>query len=92
MARIGGEEFGIILPDTDLDGALTLANSIKADIRKSAISQHNKIPEVTMSFGASSLVPDESLNVGLLFNKADAAVYQAKRKGKDRVETIIDDH
>ena len=91
VARIGGEEFGIILPDTDLDGALTLADSIKADIRKLANSQHNKIPEVTMSFGASSLVPDESLNVGMLFSAADAALYQAKENGKDRVETI-DDH
>ena len=92
VARIGGEEFGIILPDTDLSGALTLADSIKADIRKLAISHNNKIPHVTMSFGVSSLVPDESLDVGILFNNADAAVYQAKSKGKDRVETIIDAH
>jgi len=90
VARIGGEEYGIILPDTDLDGALTLADSIKADIRKLATSQHNKIPQVTMSFGVSSLVPDESLNVGMLFSAADAALYQAKENGKDRVETIAD--
>jgi PleD family two-component response regulator len=41
-----------------------------------------------MSFGVSSLVPDSSLDAGLLFSRADAAVYKAKRKGKDRVETM----
>jgi len=88
VARIGGEEFAIILPDTDLTGALALAESIRVDVRKLANSYHREIPEVTMSFGVSSLVPDSSLDAGLLFSRADAAVYKAKRKGKDRVETM----
>ncbi len=87
VARIGGEEFAIILPETDLSGAVALVESIRVDIRKLAISYHNEIPNVTMSFGISSLVPDNSLDVGVLFSEADAAVYQAKRKGKDRIET-----
>jgi two-component system chemotaxis family response regulator WspR len=88
VARIGGEEFAIILPDTDLTGALALAESIRVDLRKLANSYHREIPQVTMSFGVSSLVPDSSLDAGLLFSRADAAVYKAKRKGKDRVETM----
>jgi len=88
VARIGGEEFAIILPDTDLTGALALAESIRVDVRKLANSYHREIPQVTMSFGVSSLVPDSSLDAGLLFSRADAAVYKAKRKGKDRVETL----
>jgi diguanylate cyclase (GGDEF)-like protein len=88
VARIGGEEFAIILPDTDLTGALALAESIRVDVRKLANSYHREIPQVTMSFGVSSLVPDSSLDAGLLFSRADAAVYKAKRKGKDRVETM----
>ena len=88
VARIGGEEFAIILPDTDLTGALAMAESIRVDVRKLANSYHREIPEVTMSFGVSSLVPDSSLDAGLLFSHADAAVYKAKRKGKDRVETL----
>jgi len=88
VARIGGEEFAIILPDTDLTGALALAESISVDVRKLANSYHREIPQVTMSFGVSSLVPDSSLDAGLLFSRADAAVYKAKRKGKDRVETL----
>ena len=88
VARIGGEEFAIILPDTDLTGALALAESIRVDVRKLANSYHREIPQVTMSFGVSSLVPDSSLDAGLLFSRADAAVYKAKRKSKDRVETL----
>ena len=90
VARIGGEEFAIILPDTDLNGAVALAESIRVSMRKLANSDHKEIPEMTMSFGVSSLVPDGSLNSGLLFSRADAAVYNAKRKGKDRVEIMND--
>jgi diguanylate cyclase (GGDEF)-like protein len=88
VARIGGEEFAIILPDTDLDGAVTLVESIRADIEKLASAHNHEIPRVTMSFGAASIMPDESLDMGLLFRSADAAVYRAKQKGKDRVETM----
>jgi len=88
VARIGGEEFAIVMPDTDLNGAVALAESIRVGVRKLANSYQDEIPEVTMSVGISSLIPDSSLDVGLLFSRADAALYQAKRKGKDRVETI----
>jgi diguanylate cyclase (GGDEF)-like protein len=88
VARIGGEEFAIILPDTNLNGAVALAESIRVSVRKLANSYQREIPEVTMSFGVSSLIPDNSLDAKLLFSRADAAVYKAKRKGKDRVETM----
>ncbi|MGB5409168.1 MAG: GGDEF domain-containing protein, partial [Thiogranum sp.] len=85
VARIGGEEFAIILPDTDLKGVVALAENIRMGLRKLANSNYREIPEVTMSFGVSSLVPDSSIDARLLFSQADAAVYKAKRKGKDRI-------
>ena len=88
VARIGGEEFAIILPDTDLEGALTLANSVRVGVRGLTIEYDKEIPWVTMSFGVSSLPPDKSHDTGILFRRADAALYQAKKKGKDRVETM----
>jgi len=89
-ARIGGDEFVIILPDTDLNGAVAVSESIRVGMRKLADSDHKELPEITMSFGVSNLVPDGSLNARLLFSRADAAVYNAKRNGRDRVETMDD--
>jgi diguanylate cyclase (GGDEF)-like protein len=88
VARIGGEEFAIVMPDTDLNGAVALAESIRVGVRELGSTHKDAIPEVTMSVGISSLIPDSSLDTRLLFNSADAALYQAKRKGKDRVETM----
>jgi two-component system chemotaxis family response regulator WspR len=88
VSRIGGEEFAIILPDTDANGALVLAENIRIGVRTLAKKHRNEIPEVRMSFGVASLVPENSLDAELLFSRADAALYQAKRKGKDRVETM----
>jgi two-component system chemotaxis family response regulator WspR len=56
VTRIGGEEFAIILQDTDLNAAP--AEGIRLSVPKLANSEHEGIPVVTMSFGASSLAPD----------------------------------
>jgi len=88
VARVGGEEFAIILPDTDLDDVFALVEAIRVDVRTTADSHDKQIPQVTMSFGVSSVVPDSSLDTGLLFSRADAALYKAKREGKDRVEIV----
>lgn len=91
VARIGGEEFAIILPDTDLESAIALAESMRMDIKERAAGDDTNKPEVTMSFGVSSLIPESSRQLSRLVSRADMALYKAKENGKDRVEAL-DDH
>lgn len=87
-ARLGGEEFAMLLPETDLDGAAALAERLRAgcealrlDVPGGALTG----VRVTMSVGAVSCgVDDKSLDDVL--RRTDAALYRAKHAGRNRVE------
>ena len=87
MARYGGEEFAILLPDTNLEGALTVAERMRDAIKNLNIPHENSLvsPHVTLSMGISQMIPDEEDGYHQLIDEADQALYQAKRKGRDRV-------
>jgi len=86
-ARYGGEEFTVILPDTDIEGAKLVAESIRGAINNLNI-EHYDSPEghVTLSIGASSLIPVHGGEARALVQRADAALYRAKGAGRNRVE------
>src|SRR5690606_18750102 len=79
--RWGGEEFLVILPDCDLDAAATLAERIRCNLGNEAISG---VRSLTVSIGVASLAAGESQTQALA--RADKALYQAKRNGRNRVE------
>lgn len=81
-ARIGGEEFAIILPETNLESAIILAERIRTMLEKSV-----KVGEqsVTCSFGIGVLHRDD-ISIDSLLSRADAALYVAKNNGRNRVE------
>ena len=82
--RWGGEEFVIGLPGTDLDGAVRLAERVRAALAKRTVEAPNGAPlRVTASFGVAELGAEKGLSE--LVAAADAALYRAKRAGKDRV-------
>lgn len=88
-ARIGGEEFVILLPDTPRDGALTVAQSIRRAVEAARIikpSTGEEIERVTISIGVTELVPDEDIDAAVA--RADQALYRAKDGGRNRVEFI----
>jgi diguanylate cyclase (GGDEF)-like protein len=82
-ARLGGEEFAVLLPNTDAEGAQGVAERIQRDLREMAVSVGGTMVGATASFGISSF-PDLAALTDLL-NDADRSLYEAKRAGKDRI-------
>ena len=81
--RYGGDEFLIILPDTPLIGAQQAAESVRRKIATLAMVAGGKTIPVTVSVGVAEAGPAE-LGVTALIERADDALYQAKREGRDR--------
>jgi diguanylate cyclase (GGDEF)-like protein len=87
--RWGGEEFVLVLPGTDLTGGAQLAERIRVGLAGQIILAVNGTPiQVTASFGVAATPP--ATTASELFAAADAALYQAKRAGKNRVETAAE--
>lgn len=83
-ARYGGEEFAILLPNTHLDGAREMAKRLGAIIREQS---YEALPgeSVTVSIGISTYYKGYPESYSRLVELADAAMYQAKSKGKDQL-------
>ena len=86
-ARWGGEEFAALLANTDLNGALGIAEQVRANIEKLHITCAGKsdITPVTISIGAESVVPNLKTSLDAFISAADDALYAAKRAGRNRV-------
>ncbi len=89
LARYGGEEFSAVLPDTDLDGAVKVAEEMRQTIKSQQISHaKSKVCDiVTVSIGVSSVVPQKGADPEILIAAADQALYKAKEDGRDRIKT-----
>ncbi|MDR1160428.1 MAG: diguanylate cyclase [Syntrophomonadaceae bacterium] len=90
-ARLGGEEFGVILPNTDLNGAMKVAEDIRAmteAVRITISNQKNKASS-TVSIGAVTRYPETEDSALELIAKADEYMYTAKKNGKNRVYTEL---
>jgi two-component system chemotaxis family response regulator WspR len=87
VARYGGEEFVVVLPNTDLAGARHVAEVMLERVGglKIAHGASEAGAYVTISLGIASEIPAKGDHLDLLM-RADTALYQAKKKGRDRVE------
>ena len=86
-ARYGGEELAVVLPQTDAKGAAQLAERIREAVERMPVApvSGNDRLSITASFGVAS-IPDSAADKESLIAAADAALYRAKRAGKNRVE------
>ncbi len=84
--RFGGEEFLAILPETELEMARAIAERLCASVRAHRTEWKDQTLRVTVSVGVATLKDEESLE--RVIARADRALYQAKRSGRDRVEVM----
>ncbi len=90
VARYGGEEFVAILPKTDADGILVVAENIRRNIESLQIP-HSHSPAsayVTVSLGGAAVIPTMQMSSDILVKAADDALFQAKREGRNCIRTI----
>lgn len=88
MARYGGEEFACILPATDIEGALSIAESMRKSIEALSITnaQSSTANYVTISLGVASMVPMKDVQAVTIIQHADRALYAAKISSRNCVK------
>jgi diguanylate cyclase (GGDEF)-like protein len=84
IGRLGGEEFAMVLPGTDMTGALQAAERLRKAVREATVITSGTSYVMTVSIGVVVLDPNETL--GMALARADHALYAAKSGGRDRVE------
>lgn len=85
FGRLGGEEFGVLLPDTRVEGALAVAERIRRSVEMTQVPTAHSAPVwITVSIGVAQHRPGETFE--MLMRRADSALYRAKDRGRNRVE------
>lgn len=86
VARLGGEEFAVVLPDTDASGAMVIAEKIRKGVEAMRILNTDNAVELstTVSVGVVSQVPEENVGLPDFISRADEALYRAKNSGRNR--------
>jgi diguanylate cyclase (GGDEF)-like protein len=85
VGRLGGEEFAVLLPRTDVEHAMAVAERLRDAMEHASVAaSHGETVRFTISIGVATL-RDETTSLDTLLNQADRALYQAKHCGRNRV-------
>lgn len=86
VARIGGEEFAVLLLRTDKNGATIIAEKLRKSVEAQSITIDNEINvSITISLGVASVDVDSDVNIDSCLNDSDTALYKAKTSGRNKV-------
>ena len=88
VGRIGGEEFALMLPDTELEGALQLVNKIQLLVKNTGVKFSDQNIQYTVSIGIAIYDQDKPIELEELIRRSDKALYRAKHAGKNCVENL----
>lgn len=88
VARIGGEEFVVMLPETDLDAAYSLAQRIRQEIANTAVECDGTVIQFTVSIGVTTLKLGADKVIEDTLERADKALYRAKNEGRNRTVSL----
>lgn len=86
VSRYGGEEFVVLLPNTDLEGACTVAARMLRQVRETVLNHDGTLVPLSCSIGVAAVIPDSEAEAQQLVQQADTALYAAKQSGRGRVE------
>jgi len=90
IGRYGGEEFLIVLPGNDMEGAAALAERLRLKMERDCMDIPEGMIHVTISLGVATYGKGKRYDVNELVKTADIALYSAKEKGRNRVEIASD--
>lgn len=88
VGRIGGEEFAVVLPDTDIERAHLFARNVQRQIADAPYSSGGRHIPLTVSIGISALHGKDA-DAEIALSRSDRALYYAKRRGRNRIESVF---
>lgn len=87
VARFGGEEFCVVLPEVDVNGAMAVAEAIRHAVEVNEFRVNKEVVSITVSIGVACCIPMEPEGYNSLIETADTALYQSKNDGRNRVSS-----
>lgn len=85
LCRYGGDEFGLLLPETNFQGAYVTAERVRSKVEKTNLATAEQPVFISLSCGISSLVEGGAVGIDELVTQADVALYKAKKAGRNQI-------